>query len=73
MENKRTNQSKDELRPEYDFDYSKAARGKYYKRLLQEGSNRVMELRKDESGSPAIKTVKMKGVPKYTVWKIVRH
>jgi len=24
-----------------------------------------MELRNDESGSPAIKTVKMKGVPKY--------
>ena len=42
MENKRTNQSKDELRPEYNFDYSKAARGKYYKRLLQEGSNVVI-------------------------------
>jgi hypothetical protein len=29
----------EELRPEYDFDYSKAVRGKYYKRLLDEGSN----------------------------------
>ena len=29
----------DELRPEYDFDYSKAVRGKYYRRLLEEGSN----------------------------------
>ena len=29
----------DELRPEYDFDYSKAVRGKYYQRLLEEGSN----------------------------------
>jgi hypothetical protein len=29
----------DELRPEYDFDYSKAIRGKYYRRLLEEGSN----------------------------------
>ncbi len=32
----------DELRSEYDFDYSKAVRGKYYKRLLQEGSNVVV-------------------------------
>lgn len=32
----------DELRPEYDFDYSKAVRGKYYKRLLSEGSNVVI-------------------------------
>ena len=29
----------EELRPDYDFDYSKAVRGKYYKRLLDEGSN----------------------------------
>jgi len=32
----------DELRPEYDFDYSKAVRGKYYKRLSTEGSNVVV-------------------------------
>jgi hypothetical protein len=32
----------DELRPEYDFDYSKAVRGKYYQRLLREGSNVVI-------------------------------
>jgi hypothetical protein len=32
----------DELRPEYDFDYSKAVRGKYYKHLLKEGSNVVV-------------------------------
>jgi hypothetical protein len=32
----------DELRPEYDFDYSKAVRGKYYQRLLKEGSNVVI-------------------------------
>ena len=31
-----------ELRPEYHFDYSKAVRGKYYKRLLEEGSNVVV-------------------------------
>ncbi len=32
----------DELRPEYDFDYSKAVRGKYYRRLISEGANVVM-------------------------------
>ncbi|MFH0924443.1 MAG: hypothetical protein V1872_02235 [bacterium] len=32
----------DELRTEYIFDYSKAVRGKYYKRLLEEGANVVM-------------------------------
>jgi hypothetical protein len=33
---------RDELRPEYNFDYSKAVRGKYYKRLIEEGSNIVV-------------------------------
>ncbi len=32
----------DELRPEYNLDYSKAIRGKYYKRILEEGANVVM-------------------------------
>jgi hypothetical protein len=32
----------DELRPEYDFDYSQAVRGKYYSRLIDEGSNVVV-------------------------------
>ncbi|MBI5635097.1 MAG: hypothetical protein HZA15_16635 [Nitrospirae bacterium] len=32
----------DELRPEYNFDYSKAVRGKYYKRILEEGANVAM-------------------------------
>ncbi len=32
----------DELRPEYNFDYSKAVRGKYYKRLIKEDSNVVI-------------------------------
>ncbi len=27
------------MRPEYDFDYSTAVRGKYYRRLLTEGAN----------------------------------
>ncbi len=38
----KTQKSHDELRPEYDFDYSKADRGKYYKRLLEEGSNIIV-------------------------------
>lgn len=32
----------DELRPEYNFDYSKSVRGKYYKRILAEGANVVI-------------------------------
>ena len=28
-------ENQDELRPEYNFDYSKADRGKYYKRLME--------------------------------------
>jgi hypothetical protein len=30
------------MRPEYDLDYSRAVRGKYYARLLKEGSNVVV-------------------------------
>ena len=33
---------KDEMRPEYDFDFSTAARGRYAKRLKTEGSNLVL-------------------------------
>jgi len=32
----------DDLRPEYHFDYSKAVRGKYYKRIQKEGTNLVL-------------------------------
>jgi len=32
----------DDLRPEYQFDYSTAVRGKYYRRLLKEGANVVV-------------------------------
>ena len=32
----------EEMRPEYDFDYSTAVRGKYYRRLLKEGANVVV-------------------------------
>ena len=38
----KTKKVQDELRPEYNFDYSKAVRGKYYKRILSEGANVVM-------------------------------
>ena len=29
----------DDMRPEYNFDYSTAVRGKYYSRLIREGAN----------------------------------
>jgi hypothetical protein len=32
----------EELRPEYEFDYSQAVRGKYLKRILDEGANVVV-------------------------------
>jgi hypothetical protein len=35
-------QKVDELRTEYDLDYSKAIRGKYCRRLIDEGSNVVV-------------------------------
>jgi hypothetical protein len=38
----RQKKSQDELRSEYNFDYSEAVRGKYYKRLMEEGSNVVV-------------------------------
>jgi hypothetical protein len=34
--------SSDTLQTEYNFDYSKAVRGKYSKRILKEGANVVM-------------------------------
>jgi Arc/MetJ family transcription regulator len=38
MKTKRPAQA-DDLRPEYNFDYSTAVRGKYYRRLIREGAN----------------------------------
>jgi hypothetical protein len=32
----------EQMRANYDFDYSKAVRGKYYKRILKEGTNVVV-------------------------------
>jgi hypothetical protein len=51
--------NRDELRPEYDFDYSKGVRGKYYKRLLEEGANVVVlepDVAKAFSDSVAVNT-----------------
>jgi hypothetical protein len=33
---------KDTMRPEYNFDYTAGVRGKYYRRLIKEGSNVVV-------------------------------
>ena len=33
----------DELRPEYDFDFSKAVRGKYYKQYMESSNVIVLE------------------------------
>lgn len=38
----RTKADSDEMRAEYDIDYSKAVRGKYYKRLIKEGAKIVV-------------------------------
>jgi hypothetical protein len=38
----KTHVQDDDLRPEYDFDFSKGERGRYYRRLLKEGSNIVV-------------------------------
>ena len=38
MKTKRPAQA-DDLRPEYNFDYPTAVRGKYYRRLMREGAN----------------------------------
>lgn len=42
MKSKAGKESEDDLRSEYDFDYSGAVRGKYCRRLLEEGSNVVV-------------------------------
>jgi len=47
----------EELRPEYEFDYSKATRGKYFKRLLENGANVVVlepEIAKAFTSSAAV-------------------
>ncbi|MDO8351028.1 MAG: hypothetical protein Q7S94_07740 [Gallionella sp.] len=41
MKAKKLNVQEDDLRPEYDFDFPKAERGRYANRLKTEGSNLV--------------------------------
>jgi len=36
------NAERDDMRSEYEFDYSTAIRGKYYRRLMKEGANVVV-------------------------------
>ena len=38
----KNNIKNDTMRPEYDFDYQNAVRGKYYQQLLTAGSNVVV-------------------------------
>jgi hypothetical protein len=38
----KNNVGADDIRAEYNFDYAKAVRGKYYRRLLKEGANVVV-------------------------------
>ncbi len=42
MKSKDSKTTVDERRPEYDFDYSQAVRGKYCRRLIEEGSNVIV-------------------------------
>lgn len=37
-----TEVASDDLRPEYEFDFSKAERGRYARRLKSEGSNLIL-------------------------------
>jgi len=37
-----SNTINEDLRPEYKFDYTKAIRGKHFKRLLEEGANVIV-------------------------------
>jgi len=38
----RAKKVEDDLLPEYNFDYGKGVRGKYYRRLMKEGSNVIL-------------------------------
>ena len=54
----KTKSISEDLRPEYEFDYSKAVRGKYFKKLLEEGANVVVlepEIAKMFTNSAAVK------------------
>lgn len=42
MKKNKNSVEEDDMRPEYHFDYSTAVRGKYYKRIQEEGSYTVI-------------------------------
>ena len=42
MKSKTPAPENDDMRPEYDFDFSKGERGRYFKRLQKEGSNNIV-------------------------------
>jgi len=41
-EERKGDTGRNEMRPEYNFDYSRAVRGKYYRRLIKEGANVIV-------------------------------
>jgi hypothetical protein len=47
----------DEMRAEYNFDYTKGVRGKYYKRIQEEGTNVVLLDRDVQKAFPDSVTV----------------
>jgi hypothetical protein len=53
----KSRETADDMRPEYEFDYSTAVRGKYYRRLLKEAANVVVlepDVAKAFRGSAAV-------------------
>jgi hypothetical protein len=68
MKRKKTDQA-DDLRANYVFDYTKAVRGKYYRRLMKEGAN-VVVLEPDVArvfrGSAAVNDALRSLLPKRT-------
>jgi len=41
-EERKGDTGRNEMSPEYNFDYSRAVRGKYYRRLIKEGANVIV-------------------------------
>jgi len=66
---KKNDNEEDTMRPEYDFDYSKGVRGKYYQRILEEGSTIVILKPKVEKTTSklSLKTRKVPAKPKSAV------
>ena len=61
---KASSRKREQMRPEYRFDYSRAVRGKYFARLVKEGSNVVVlepdvaeSFRSSEAVNQALRTL----------------